>query len=539
MAFVSGTPRQIAAALGAGAFRRFTPDSPLISLWSESNKTMGVDAMHLRGFTGKGRTIAVVDSGVDATHPDLAQRVRHNVLALQAPHRITRRVGQRPDALITYADQGPYSNTDAHNGHGTLVSGVLVADGTTGPDQVGVAPQADLIAYATGGYLEVVGAYDHILDHPEWGVDVVNNSFGLTYWQPFDPEDPVVVATKALTDTGVAMVFAAGNSGDYGNEMSMSGLALLPWVISVGSTDVEGARSSFSSIGLVHDNSQARPLVDGHARFVGDRVGIYHPTVVAPGESIQSTCSGAQTSVPAACAPGSTGTFTGTSVAAPQVAGLLALLRQASPDATVGQLRDTLISSARRPTDDAPFWQVGYGLVDGRAALGLLTRKDFPGSLRRAREAVDQRVLAAREWRVPTSDHWAFSAPAASTPALPDTRDFSMRVPATTQAIKIALTYAAAGAALRANAYDYVVTLSDAAGRQIATTTSSQTWGLSTAFVDLRTMRGIAFGDFRLHVEAVAASVPDPTALAYGDADQAQRVTLVAAQLQRQRAPGA
>ena len=60
----------------------------------------------------------------------------------------------------------------------------------------------------------VVTAYDHMLDQPDlWGIEVVNNSWGNSF-QQFDPREPVAVATKAVADLGVNVVFAAGNSGD-------------------------------------------------------------------------------------------------------------------------------------------------------------------------------------------------------------------------------------------------------------------------------------------------------------------------------------
>ena len=68
----------------------------------------------------------------------------------------------------------------------------------------------------------VVTAYDHMLDQPDlWGIDVVNNSWGNSFRQ-FDPREPVHVATKAVADLGVVVVFAAGNSGYREAEMSLN-----------------------------------------------------------------------------------------------------------------------------------------------------------------------------------------------------------------------------------------------------------------------------------------------------------------------------
>ena len=85
----------------------------------------------------------------------------------------------------------------------------------------------------------VVTAYDFLLDQPDmWGVDVINNSWGNTYAQ-FDPRNPVHVATKAITDNGADVVFAAGNSGDGNGEATLNPWSQAPWVISVAAETVQ------------------------------------------------------------------------------------------------------------------------------------------------------------------------------------------------------------------------------------------------------------------------------------------------------------
>jgi len=73
----------------------------------------------------------------------------------------------------------------------------------------------------------VVTAYDVMLRQPDmWGIDVVNNSWGNSFRQ-FDPNEPVHVVTKAVSDKGVTVVFAAGNSGN--DEMSLNPFSQAPW----------------------------------------------------------------------------------------------------------------------------------------------------------------------------------------------------------------------------------------------------------------------------------------------------------------------
>lgn len=92
--------------------------------------------LRANGFTGKGVTVGIVDSGCDGTHPDLADHIVHNV-TLFSPEYVNQ--GTDPQ-LVVPVDQGPYNNTDLGSGHGTHVAGIVAADGTTSPDHLGVAP---------------------------------------------------------------------------------------------------------------------------------------------------------------------------------------------------------------------------------------------------------------------------------------------------------------------------------------------------------------------------------------------------------------
>jgi serine protease AprX len=294
LALVAGTVASMQAAVLNGAADDVYPDESIQLLDTASSDAMGAASLRASGLTGLGVTVAVVDSGCDASHPDLGDHVVHNVKLYSAEY-----ANVPPDAsnrIVVANETGPYQNTDLAGGHGTHVAGIIAADSTTDPagSRFGVAPDASLVCYSIGEVLfttAVVTAYDHMLDQPDlWGIDVVNNSWGNSYRQ-FDPRDPVAVVTKAVADQGVVVVFAAGNSGSENAEMSLNPFSEAPWVISVAAGSLDHHRGEFSSNGFIYDNSQPTQIGGGgHTTWTGDRIGVYHPDVTAPGVDISSTC---------------------------------------------------------------------------------------------------------------------------------------------------------------------------------------------------------------------------------------------------------
>ncbi len=258
------------------------------------------------GYRGTGIVVASMDTGVDATHPDLAGAYRGGTDSWFDPY-------------------GQHAGPTDLNGHGTMTTGVMVG-GSVGGTAIGVAPDARWIAAkifndaGVGTSTAIHLAFQWLLD-PDAdpatadAPTIVNGSWALG--SPgcnleFEPD------LQALVAAGIAPVFAAGN---YGPSASTSGSpANNPDAFAVGAVDNTGRIASTSSRG---------PTSCGRTSSVT------YPAVTAPGVNIVTSDRG-----------GFYGSASGTSLAAPHVSGGLALLRQAFPAATTTQLEAALVASA-------------------------------------------------------------------------------------------------------------------------------------------------------------------------------------------------
>ncbi|HEX3067633.1 MAG TPA: S8 family serine peptidase [Thermoanaerobaculia bacterium] len=307
------------------------------------------------GYSGRGIGVAIVDSGIDATHPDLpfGTHVKQNVKVLIGGAGL----GSPFDGVVppTYLENLP--NSDTTSGHGTHASGSIAGLGTeSGGKYAGVAPGADLIGVSTGEAIAILWAlegFDYVLTHQyTYNIRVVSNSWGTS--GPFDPEDPVSVASKVLHDRGITVVFAAGNEGSGNN--TLNPYADAPWVIGVAAADKQGRLASFSSRGIPGDP-------------------IYHPTITAAGVAIVSTKANATPLGQAGQCTGLTVAETpwyacmdGTSMATPQVAGACALLLEANPTLTPDAIKSAIVATAT-PMAGYGQHQVGAGFLNVLAGL--------------------------------------------------------------------------------------------------------------------------------------------------------------------------
>jgi serine protease AprX len=510
LALVAGPTAKLIKAAGIG--NDVYPDETLqysdtVSSDAMSSSTSGAAALRAKGFTGKGVTVGIVDSGCDGTHPDLADHIKHNVTLLSPEYA---NLGTSPYIALPI-DQGPYSNTDLGSGHGTHVAGIVAADGTSGAGNLGVAPDAELACFAIGAVITttaVVTAYDYALAQPDMlGIDVFNNSWGNSFRQ-YDPADPVNVATKAATARGATVVFAAGNSGSESGEASVSPFNQAPWVISVAAGDVDRVRGDFSSNGLEYDNgSAARIGSGGHTVFTGDRIGNTQPDVMAPGVDISSSCDSTG-SVIGPCPEHGQATASGTSMASPHIAGAAAVLEQANPRLTPQQIQTALTATATPVRADGKkllSWQVGYGHVNLDRAVALVKAKSFKKKLAQAQKKADRRLQKQDAYQVVRADLWQEASPSV---AAFGSYDVTHRVSVAkgVSALKVAVVYPTTGQA-GVNLFSFTAVVKDASGKTVGTTTSDLLYASGISHV---LVKGLKAGAYTIQVTGdITASDPD------------------------------
>ncbi|MCX5557467.1 S8 family serine peptidase [Streptomyces sp. NBC_00038] len=288
---------------------------------AESNAQIGTAAAWEAGLTGKGVTVAVLDTGVDAGHPDLDGRVSATKSFIE---------GQE------VADR---------NGHGTHVTSTVGGSGAASEGlEKGVAPGATL---AVGKVLsdQGSGSESQIIAGMEWAArdvhaKVISMSLGST--EASDGTDPMAEAVNTLSrETGALFVIAAGNTGAPA---------------SIGSP---GAADSALTIGAVDSADEAAYFTSAGPRY-GDNA--LKPDLSAPGVDILAARS------QLVDGEGYYESMSGTSMATPHVAGVAALLAEKHPDWTGAQLKDALMSTSKQL--DASAYVLGAGRVSVPDAIG-------------------------------------------------------------------------------------------------------------------------------------------------------------------------
>ena len=354
MVGVQGTSLQILVLPALPGLRSIYFNRRLTYLLDESVPLIGANRVWSElGVTGKGVTVAVIDSGIDATHRDLpfGSKVVQNVKL--APNLF----GSGPLVL-----EG-LSTTDTSSGHGTHVAGIAGGSGAALAGKYrGVAIGSKLVGVGAGEALFILTAlegFDWVLQNRlKYGIRVISNSWGTS--GAFAPDDPVNVASRIAHDAGLVVVFAAGNDGPGLN--TLSPYCVAPWVICAAAGQKDGhTLAEFSSRGIPGDPR-------------------YHPTLTAPGVDIASAraTTGIVMNTFFAVDLVNLGTdavyyaaASGTSMATPHVSGTVALMLEANPALTPDQVKSALELTAT-PMPGYQQHEVGAGYLNAYEAVSAV-----------------------------------------------------------------------------------------------------------------------------------------------------------------------
>lgn len=300
--------------------------------------------------SGAGQVVGVIDSGIDLTHPDLSANVWTNPFEVAG--------NKKDDDGNGYVDDvrgWDFVNNDNNpmddNGHGTHVAGTIAAVRNNGRGITGVAPGAKVMALkflnrnGSGSTSNAIKAINYAIGMKQRGVavNVLNNSWGGGGYS-----QSLYNAIKAAGDAGILFVAAAGNEGrNNDSRPSYPASYNLGNIVSVASTTRTDGRSSFSNYGAAS--------VD----------------LGAPGSGIYSTLPNNRY-----------GSFSGTSMATPHVAGAAALAFAHEPGATVAQVKAAILDGVDRVSS-----MQGRTVTGGRLnARGMLDALDNPSGSQPAAE---------------------------------------------------------------------------------------------------------------------------------------------------------
>ena len=312
-----------------------------------SPKTIKADKVWRRGYTGAGVGVAVIDTGIAGDLPDFQDAAGNSRVIANA---ITSRTA-------TTAGDG--------FGHGTHVAGIIAGNSlhrdASDPlygKYIGVAPDANLIAVKASDeagnstVLDVINGLQFVVDHKaEFNIRVVNLSVSSDTAVSYKL-DPLDAAVEYAWQKGIVVVAASGNRGTASDAVKFAP-GNDPFVISVGGSDENGnggrgERAAWSSTGRTQDGFAKPDVMAPGAHIV---------SVLAPSSAFQALC-------PNCAIGGAYFKAGGTSMAAPVVAGAVALLLQARPNLTPDQVK-TLLTQTDKPISG----QYGAGEIDVERAL--------------------------------------------------------------------------------------------------------------------------------------------------------------------------
>jgi serine protease AprX len=327
-------------------------------------------ARYAYGYDGAGIGVAVIDSGITTWHDDLTYTGSNSAVRVQGNQRVTAFVDFVNGATSTYDDYG----------HGTHVAGIIGGNGYDSfGSRAGIAPGAHLIGLKVldnqgrGVISDVIAALEYaVANRTAQNIRVINLSVGASVTTSYNV-DPLALAAKRAVDAGIVVVAAAGNLGRKASgEAQYGGITApgnAPWVLTVGASTHEGTLNRTDDHHASY-SSRGPTAVDFGAK----------PDILAPGTGVVSLTSFQSTfyttktafllagNVPTPYKPYLS--LSGTSMAAPVVAGTVALMLQANPTLTPNLVKAILQYTAQvQPGVD--YMTQGGGFINAKGAVDL------------------------------------------------------------------------------------------------------------------------------------------------------------------------
>ncbi len=368
--------------------RSIWSNDPLIYYMNQARVLGGVakiqsdSAMTVRNggmpVSGAGNfSVLVIDSGIDATHADLpfGTKVVQNVHPVLATSTVS---GFTPNITLENIQ-----NTDESVGHGTHCAGIVGGTGVrSGGLYTGVAPGVKLVGAGLGAGILVVnplGAWEWgLANQYNYNIRVVTNSYGPLGGGDFNPDHPITIASHIAYERNMMVLFAAGNDGAAKDTLSPYSQA--PWVIGVGAGTKEGTLADFSSRGTpreerltdedpLNDNDAPTLVAPGTGRAFEVNSSRFSSAIVSTRSTSNLTANGLDADLE--LAPGMIPFYTqisGTSMATPYTAGVVALMLDADITLTPDEIKQILVDTASKMPGYEDY-EVGAGFVNAYAAV--------------------------------------------------------------------------------------------------------------------------------------------------------------------------
>jgi serine protease AprX len=435
------TAGQVRALAANAAVRSIWSNDPLVYYMNQARVMGGVAKLQSESaFTvrnggmpvsGAGDfSVLVIDSGIDATHADLpfGTKVIQNVHPVLATSTVS---GFTPNVTLENIP-----NTDETVGHGTHCAGIVGGSGLrSGGLYTGVAPGAKIVGAGLGAGILVVnplGAWEWgLANQYNYNIRVVTNSYGPLGGGEFNPDHPITIASRIAYERNMMVLFAAGNDGAAKD--TLSPYAQAPWVIGVGAGSKEGMLADFSSRGTpraerlsdenpLNDNDAPTLVAPGTGRAFESNASKFTSAMASVRSTLNLTANGltADTELPPGMVPFYT-QISGTSMATPYVAGVVALMLDADPTLTPDEIKQILIDTASKMPGYEDY-EVGAGFVNAYAAVDKVFNRSKPY---RSFQNADFNTVFGEERPAQQTFHIDFD-PASSGPASTNATSFTV-----------------------------------------------------------------------------------------------------------------